>query len=252
MQILRELLDNLTRDQTVTAGRIGPHLIAMASWRLGLAANLHSPEHVGPSFSMVELEDLVGRSARDLAGWSLQEDRLQAGIGMAALNSLLEVNLNTLVEGNAKEIVFHKAAGKNLAVVGHFPFVEQLRTRVRSLWVMEERPGPGDLSEEEGYRMLGKADVVAITGSSLINHTFERIMASCQPDSFKIMLGPSTPLSPILLDFGLDAIGGTLVEEEKIVLAMVEQGVSFRQLKGIRTFLMTKESLSRSANGTGH
>jgi hypothetical protein len=91
---------------------------------------------------------------------------------------------------------------------------------------------------------MPEADVVAITGSSLINHTFERIMVNCRSGSFKIMLGPSTPLSPVLFDYGLDAIGGALVEDSKTVLTMVEEGASFRQLTGVRTVIMSKDSLA--------
>ena len=57
------------------------------------------------------------------------------------------------------------------------------------------------------------------------------------------MLGPSTPLSTILLDCGIDVIGGALVEEESVVLRMVENGAAFRQLKGVRTVVMTKDTL---------
>ena len=132
--------------------------------------------------------------------------------------------------------------------MGHFPFVEDLRHKVRNLWVMEKQPREGDLSEEEGHQFLAKADVVAITGTSLINHTFERIMASCQANSFKVMLGPSTPLSPILLDRGLDVVGGTLVEEKDTVLAMVQDGATFRQLNGIRTVVMSRGPLGVHGN----
>jgi uncharacterized protein (DUF4213/DUF364 family) len=99
------------------------------------------------------------------------------------------------------------------------------------------------MSEDEGYQLLSEADVVAITGSSLINHTFDRIMFSCRAGSFKIMLGPSTPLSPILFDYGLDVIGGALVDDADTVLAMVEEGAAFRQLKGVRTVVMAKDPL---------
>ena len=100
-----------------------------------------------------------------------------------------------------------------------------------------------EMLEEEGYQVLAEADVVAVTGTSLINHTFGRIIASCQPGSFKVMLGPSTPLSPILFDFGIDVIGGALVEEETTVLTMVDKGIPFRRLKGVRTVVMIKDAL---------
>ena len=246
MQILRDLLDSLHMDFRVTAGVIGPHLIALASQRLGLGANLHSLASPGAVDPGQDTKTLVGRSAIELANWLLEEESEKGGIGMAAFNSVLEIDYGSLAEMNAKQIVTARASGKNLMVVGHFPFVEQLRAGVRNLWVMEKEPHKGDLSEEEGYQILAQADVVAITGSSLINSTFERIMANCKPGSFKVMLGPSTPLSPILFDFGLDAIGGALVDKDRTVLEMVKDGVPFRRLKGVRTVVMAKDSLWES------
>ena len=243
MQILQELLNSATMEHPVTAGVVGPHLIAVASRRLGLAASLHSPARPGTEFPVDVAENLAGNNARDLANWLLEDRWLKAGVGMAALNSILETDERWLVDQNAKEIIESRAEGKNLLVVGHFPFVERMRSKVRRLWVMEKKPGPGDFSEEEGHRYLPKADVVAITGSSLINHTFEQIMASCDQRSFKIMLGPSTPLSPILLEHGLDAIGGVLVEDESIVLTMVGEGATFRKLHGVRTVVMSRDSI---------
>ncbi|MGB7033531.1 MAG: DUF364 domain-containing protein [Syntrophobacteria bacterium] len=243
MEILQELLESLKIDLPVTAGVVGSHLIAVASQRLGLAAHLHSQGQSDVVVSEQGVGTLIGRRARDLAYWVLEDHWVRAGIGMAALNSVLEIDYQALLEVNAKQIIAERAIGKNLMVVGHFPFIGQLRSKVRNLWVMEKEPRSGDLSEEEGYQALAEADVVAITASCLINHTFDRIMANCKPGSFKIMLGPSTPLSTILLDCGLDVIGGALVEEESVVLRMVENGAAFRQLKGVRTVVMTKDTL---------
>jgi hypothetical protein len=241
MDILKNLLDSVKIDSPVTAGVIGSHLIAVTSRRLGLAANLPMDEE--PVYSEKAEVTLVGRRACDLATWLMGDEWLRGGIGMASLNSLLEVDYEKLQEINAKHIIAERAAGKNLMVVGHFPFVNAMRPTVRNLWIMEKQPGAKHISEEEGYELMPEADVVAITGSSLINHTFERIMNNCRPGSFKIMLGPSTPLSPVLFDYGLDVIGGALVEDTKTVLSMVEEGASFRQLKGVSTVIMAKDSL---------
>ena len=243
MKILKELLESIKIDVPVTAGVVGSHLTAVASQRVGLAAHLQSQGQSDAVISGEGVENLIGRRARDLAHWLLEDHWVRAGIGMAALNSVLEIDYQALIEVNAKRIIADRAIGKNLMVVGHFPFIGQLRSQVRNLWVMEKEPRSGDLSEEEGYQALAEADVVAITGSCLINHTFDRIMANCKPGSFKVMLGPSTPLSTILLDCGLDAIGGALVEEKSTALRMVEEGAAFRQLQGVRTVVMTKDTL---------
>jgi uncharacterized protein (DUF4213/DUF364 family) len=244
MKLLEDLLHSLTGDYPVTAGAIGSHLIAVSSRRLGLASNLtgHDSNH---SVVFTEgIPPLPGSSSRDLANWLLEEQLLKAGVGMAALNSLLEPKPDSLIELNAKKLIAAKATGKNLAVVGHFPFIEELRSKVQRLWVIEKQPRKGDISEDQGFLVLPEADVVAVTASSLINHTFQRILASCKPGSFKIMLGPSTPLSRILFDYGVDVIGGTLVEREHRVLEMVKQGTPFRRLQGVRTVVMARNSIS--------
>ena len=244
MQLMEDLINSLKKDLAVTAGAVGSHLIAVASRRLGLAARLLRGEDEQPVFSKKATCTLVGRSARDLARWLKGDDWLRAGIGMAAVNSLLEIDYDKLHEINAKHIIANRAAGKNLMVVGHFPFVHAIRPTVRNLWIMEKQPGAERISEEEGYQLMPEADVVAITGSSLINHTFERIMVNCRAGSFKIMLGPSTPLSPVLFDYGLDVIGGALVEDTGTVLTMVKEGTSFRRLTGVRTVIMSKDALA--------
>ena len=243
MKIIEALLDSLEIDVPVTAGVVGAHLMAVVSQRLGLAAHLPGQGQSDAVASKEGVETLIGRRARDLASWLLEDHWVRAGIGMAALNSVLEIDYQALIEVNAKQIIADRAIGKNLMVVGHFPFIGQLRSKVRNLWVMEKEPRSGELSEEQGYKALAEADVVAITGSCLINHTFDRIMADCKPGSFKIMLGPSTPLSTILLDCGLDVIGGALVEEKSAVLSMVGKGAAFRQLQGVRTVVMAKDTL---------
>ncbi|MBW1979940.1 MAG: hypothetical protein JRJ12_01855 [Deltaproteobacteria bacterium] len=242
MEVLEQLLNQLAYDEPVTALHLGGHLLAVQSRKVGLAANLCRLDKSTLAQVQQKLADFVGRSAREVASLVLDNDLLLAGLGMAALNSLLTAPLTGPRKVNAKDIIAAEAAGRDLVFVGHFPFVNSFRPLVRQMWVMEKNPLPGDLTEEEGYRVLGRADVVAMSGSCLINHTFTRIMSCCKPESFKIMLGPSTPLTSMLLDFGLQAVCGSLVEDGPGVMSQVAAGVPFRGLKGIRTLALTSNS----------
>ena len=49
--------------------------------------------------------------------------------------------------------------------------------------------------------------------------------------AFVLVLGPTTPLSPVLFNYGVDVISGTLVTDPETVLRYVSQGASFRQVK---------------------
>ncbi|NIU11182.1 MAG: DUF4213 domain-containing protein, partial [Phycisphaerae bacterium] len=65
----------------------------------------------GSGFLPEEAESLTGRNARDLADWLLKDKWLDAGIGMAALNSMLDIDYESLTDVNAKLIIAERAAG---------------------------------------------------------------------------------------------------------------------------------------------
>jgi uncharacterized protein (DUF4213/DUF364 family) len=160
---------------------------------------------------------------------------------MAAINSLLDVDEHACEEVNAADILFKKGEGKKVAIIGHFPFVPRLREVAGELWVIEQRPSDGDFAAGEAANLLPLADVVGITGTALTNNTFEDLLALCKPDAYKVVLGGTAPLSPVLFDHGISAVAGTLVVDPETVLASVSQGATFRQIKGIRLLTMSRE-----------
>jgi uncharacterized protein (DUF4213/DUF364 family) len=110
------------------------------------------------------------------------------------------------------------------------------------MWVLEMRPGPGDLPAEAASEVIPQADVVAITSTTLINRTFEGLLALCRPDAYVLLLGPTTPLSPLLFEQGLDVLSGSLVDDVDGVLRLVGQGATFRQIhrQGVRLVTMAR------------
>jgi uncharacterized protein (DUF4213/DUF364 family) len=183
------------------------------------------------------------RSARDLAELARSERSMEAAIGMATINALLPFQEEQWVNLNADEVIARHGAGKQVALIGHFPFIPQLRERVGKLWVLEQQPRGEDLPASEAAEVIPQADVVAITGTTLINHTFDDVMALCRPEAVILVLGPSTPLSPILFDYGVDLLSGSVVEAVEPVLGAVSQGANFRQVKrfGVRLVTMQRD-----------
>jgi len=211
--------------------------------RCGLASTLRGDDNHqhGGSSPVAEAGNLHRHSGRELAELLLSESTLEASIGMAAVNALLPVDENACSELNAEEMILERGTGRRVAIVGHFPFVPRLRLVVRELWILEQRPG--DLPAEAAAEVIPQADVVAITGTSLINHTFEGLVRLCRPEAFVLVLGPSTPLSPLLFPYGVHALSGTVVDDVETVLRYVEQGATFRQIHhhGVRLLTMCRE-----------
>jgi len=102
-----------------------------------------------------------------------------------------------------------KGKGKRVAVVGHFPLIPKIKKSAGKLWVVEKKPKEGDIGEADADNLIPRADVVAITGTTLTNHTMKHLLERCNPKAYVIALGDTAPLSTILFDYGLDAISGS-------------------------------------------
>ena len=234
MKSIDALLNSLETDAPVRQILVGAFWTAVVldtePAACGLASTLRS-EDGGPWPPVSEPGRLQQRSGRQLADLLRSERILEASIGMAACNALLEVDESGLTEINADEIILERGAGRRVAIVGHFPFIDRVRAKAAECWVLERHPGAGDLPAEQAAAVLPQADVVALTGTSLINHTFEDLITLCRPDAFVLVLGPSAPLTARLFEIGVDAISGTRVYDPDVVLRSVAQGATFRQIK---------------------
>jgi uncharacterized protein (DUF4213/DUF364 family) len=222
--------------------RLGAFWTAVWSRACGLASTVIPQQHEHGSIFVQDPGDLAGRSALELTPLAYSESTLEAGIGLAAINSLLDVDEASCIELNAGRFLIERGRGKRVALVGHFPFVPDLREAASELWVIELEPRPGDLAAEEGEALIPQADIVAITGSAFINHTIDCLLGSCRPESTVIVLGPTTPLSPVLFDYGVDIISGTRVVDPDRALRCLSEGATFRQMQGVRLLTMQRQS----------
>jgi uncharacterized protein (DUF4213/DUF364 family) len=150
------------------------------------------------------------------------------------------VDESTCTNLNAEEVIKHRGAGRKVAIIGHFPFVDRVRESAEACWALELRPRPGDSPATQASEILPLADVVALTGTSLLNHTFDELMTLCRPEAFVVLLGASAPLSPVLFDYGVDAVSGTVVVDVPAVLKAVGEGATFRQIPGKRLLTMMR------------
>lgn len=233
MTILDELLGSVCDDAPVRSVLVGAHYTAVCSRRCGLASTLtgclpHGEEKVR------DVGRLHTKSARELAQYARSANPLEASIGMAALNSLLPPDRSAAAELNALAVLAGKGAGKKVALVGHFPFVHELERQVGTLWVLELCPADGDWPANAAADLIPQADVVGVTSSAFINHTFDGLLALCRPDAFVVALGPTTPFSPVLFDHGIHVLAGSDVVDETLVLQALGQGASFREIPGVR------------------
>ena len=235
MALIDDLLADLPDGKT-TEVRIGLHQTAVVVEtdgvrRCGLASTVisHGPHCTEPD--VPQAGHLEALSGLELAALAKSGQPPLNSVGVAAINALLPQEPETWVDVNAEEVIASHGSEATVVLVGHFPFVPRLRPRVGELLVLEQRPQEGDLPESAASEAMSQADVVAITSMTLVNRSLEGLLKLCPARAEVLLLGPSTPLSPVLFEYGVDVLCGSVVKSIDPVLHVVGQGGTFRQVR---------------------
>ena len=126
-------------------------------------------------------------------------------------------------------------ADRSVAVIGAFvPVLRKLKARGGRWWVIEQDPKtlkgdeinhfiPADQAEE----IISAADVLIVTGVTLINHTLENILEAARPDAEIAVIGPTASLLPdALFKRGVRVVGGVWVKRPDELLDVLAAGGS--------------------------
>ncbi|ACN14460.1 conserved hypothetical protein [Desulforapulum autotrophicum HRM2] len=242
-QVIDHILSQLETipDQDVTCLTYGAHIVSVESSSMGIATwacgqhpiSLDSLPEIGSSHSV-----------KTIAGLLHDKDPMKSSLGLAAVNSLLPDPLpGDMVDVNAGDLILELGRKKRVAVIGHFPFVERMKGKFKELMVFEKKPQSGDLEAGLIPKHLPSADIVAITATTLSNGTLAGILACCQPSAVKLIIGPSTPVTPALFALGFDYVAGVVVQDGDLVKKGIEEGCSFKQIRGVSHVILQSQSV---------
>ena len=246
MKLYNDILSSLP-DGKILKVRIGLRWTLVAAETkhgisCGLSASLdpgHSETDKKPHVPLAgKLESLSGL---ELAQWIKSEIPIQRSLGCAAINALLPQHPARWKTENAVHTILRRGRGKKVVMVGRFPFAPSLHEQLDDFHVLDQHPQEDDLPPEAAPKIIPQADVVAITGMTFLNHTLADILSLCRKNAFVIILGPTTPLSQVLHNYGVDVLAGAVVEDVSAVSHTVMQGANFSQVRraGVRLVLQT-------------
>jgi uncharacterized protein (DUF4213/DUF364 family) len=185
---------------------------------------------------------LQGRPAFDLAREALGDHGIRRAVGIAAMNALAdtcwrrrphcETELRFGVDAfDATEI----RPGDKVVVVGAFvPFLRELKRRRQPFLVLEQDPATLKADElpffrpaEQADTVVPEADVLLITGTTLINDTLEQLLALARPTARVTMVGPTVSLLPdAFLRRGADILGTVRIIAPDAFLELLAEGGS--------------------------
>jgi len=183
-----------------------------------------------------------GRRAADFLDEVHHQDGIRRAVGVAAMNALAAfcwdckphpaVDLETDVDAfDAARI----APDQMVVVVGAFvPFLRELKRRGNPYLVLEQDPAVLKADELPFYRhasqapvVVPQADVILITGTTLLNDTLDDILAAAKPNACKVVVGPTVGLVPdAYLRRGCDILGSIRVTDADKFLDVLAEGGS--------------------------
>jgi len=149
-----------------------------------------------------------------------QPDPLVSGIGLATINSVI----NQSVTSNTSDILDSLEIDKTdrVGMVGYFgPLIGPVRDRAKELCVFEREP----TSEEDTYpdwavsQLLPDCDVAIISSTTIINNTIDHLL-ELSPER-TALLGPSTPLAPLLFQGGITHLFGSIVTKPENIKEII-------------------------------
>jgi len=178
------------------------------------------------------LDGIAGCSALRLLGMLGSADRLEAGLGLATVNALTQHEPREELCGDIVELLDLRASD-HVGMVGHFaPVALRLAERVKELTVFERIDAPTATMRPaaEAAATLPHCDIALITATTLINHSIDELLSAAQHCREVVILGASTPLSPLLFaGTPVTMLSGVQVRDTAALLRVISEGGGMRR-----------------------
>lgn len=189
-------------------------------------------------------EGLSGMSVSDAAeavkSWNYEE----ASLALAAVNSYYNTpeRMNALHCAEPFENYCTRGIdfkGKTVGIVGHMHGTSEMHRDAKEIYTLEREPRGGDYPDAACDFLLPQCDIVLITGSTIINKTLPHLLELCR-NTYTILIGPSVPMCPKLLDFGIDRLSGLVITDRDGIRRRVSLGLPGSPYSHGEAFLITK------------
>jgi len=208
------LVDGVDANDVITTAAVGDYWSIISTGESSGIAMTTDITSIAPmllSFKGQYLNDV----ANSVKSWNF----IEASLGDAALNCYYNTK-ERLSRLNAYEPFERYCTagldftGKTVGIIGHMNGTREMHELAKKIYVIERSPQEGDYPDSACDFILPLCDIVLITGSSIINKTLPHLLELCE-NSYTILTGPSVPMCPALLDFGLDRVAGMVVRDRE-------------------------------------
>ncbi|MCK5682700.1 hypothetical protein KAJ27_01205 [bacterium] len=243
--IIAEIIDTLDAkftSETIKRVVVGVYMTAVETHSIGCTYTLRDKElipHLNPDIRNAGF--LAGKTAEEVIRWYNSNSSLERSIAVAAMNTCLNRQKDQLLSGDPLLYIRERFEGKKVAMVGHFPFAEEICEWAGEFSILELNPTKGDRNYNEAKEILKTVDMTVVTGVTLLNGTFNDVVQNAD-SSFILMLGPTVPFSTVLFDHGVDMISSLVVSDSDNLFNSIAEGAIVPKYRGGEIMSMTRES----------
>lgn len=246
----RRLIDDVIQSMHHPSAVIAD--IAVGSHFIGIRADDDGKDCVGlastlgaaPSDEERQMvAQMVGKTLAEAAGRLTSTTGFSISFGAAALNAGIRAPRDQ-PDFEASRIMAEKGKAGETVLVGDFPFTDRLRRQVKTLHLFELQAVDGRTPPDQWDAVLGRCHVLGLTGTTLLTRAMATYMEKA-PQAYTIIIGPTTPLSAVLFDYGADVLAGCRVVSPDHVFDGIRRGMSFREVKklGIELIAWSKAAV---------
>ena len=253
--ITRELIDVIQGSGVINQFNITPKEIRIGVFYTGVVL---SSGQAGMSYTPVQeipeavccprshakmpaAGELLNKEITELMDYALDDNALKAAVGMATLNALSAVLLanddcryKPSAYGNALDLIEITSAD-TVAMVGAFPpFIKRIQEITKNLFVIDKNPkvvGKGDTIKIESAdrleEIIPQANILVITGVTLVNHTLEPILDLAKKAKEVVVVGPTASIYPEpLFKRGVTVMGGVRITDAVRMIHLIGEAGS--------------------------
>ncbi|MDV3425803.1 MAG: DUF364 domain-containing protein [Bacillota bacterium] len=174
-------------------------------------------------------KNLIGAPLREAAECVKSWNFIEASIGAAAINAYYnnpEVARKNGVEFSDSKWVEdrlfdpfimsqNEVKGKKVTVFGHFHLLERLFEPICDLSIIEWEPEDGDYPLTAYEYLLPESDYVYLTCRCVMDKTLPRALELSKNAKRITLVGPGTPLAPVLFDYGIEELSGFMIKDHE-------------------------------------
>jgi uncharacterized protein (DUF4213/DUF364 family) len=191
---------------------------------------------------MPQAGGLRGRPLPEIIDYSLNPNVLKSAIGVAALNALSQWIVESedetdyqIVKGVDGFDLLKIAPYETVSLIGAFgPYIRRLKTMGNPFFIVEKNAQtlrPDEMKyfkpDSEVREALEKSAVVIITGTTIVNHTFDHVHSFLRNGVRAAIIGPTASMIPdAFFKKGVAIMAGVQILDPDLMIRILKEGGS--------------------------